>query len=67
MLRTPLGTHKTFADYANFAFHKPSLCQGGTIAKKKRKDFERKRRDFSASVIVGHACDESRRIPSKWR
>ena len=34
------------------------------------KDFERKRRDSSVTVIVGHICDEireSRRIPSKWR
>ena len=34
------------------------------------KHFERQRRDDSAKVIVGHACDEvleGRIIPSKWR
>ena len=80
---TPLGSHKTFADYANFLIKRfvyPHYAKGtkdvhmifdnpGRLSQTP-KYFERKRRDSSATVIVGHMCDDitkSRYIPSKWR
>ena len=78
---TPLGSHRTFADYAHFLakrFLLPHFSRGcievhlifdnpGRLPQTP-KYFERKRRDLSATVMVGHVCDEitaSRRIPSK--
>ena len=80
---TLLGSHRTFADYAQFLakrFLLPHFSRGcievhlifdnpGRLPQTP-KYFERKRRDLSATVMVGHVCDEitaSRRIPSKWR
>ena len=80
---TPLGSHRTFADYASFLSKRFLTPHFGKGAKEVHllfdnpgrltetpKHFERQRRDDSAKVIVGHACDEvleGRIIPSKWR
>lgn len=80
---TPLGSHRTFADYANFLCKRFLIPQFAKWAKEVHllfdnpgrladtpKHFERQRRDSIARLIVGHFCDEvidSRIIPSKWR
>ena len=80
---TPLSSHRTFADYANFLNRRyvlPNFAKGAKEVHilfdnpgrlpQTPKSFERKRRDLQATVIVGHVCDaieDSRYIPSKWR
>ena len=80
---TPLSSHSTFADYASFLskrFLTPHFGKGAKEvhllfenpgqSTETTKHFEWQRRDDSAKVIVGHACDEvleGRIIPSKWR
>ncbi len=80
---TPLGSHRTFADFAQFLIKRfivPQFARGtkevhvlfdnpGRLPETP-KYFERKRRDTAATVTTGHACDEvcaGRMIPSKWR
>ena len=77
---TPLSSHRTFADYANFLNRRyvlPNFAKEVHILfdnpgrlPQTPKSFERKRKDLQATVIVGHVCDaieDSRYIPSKWR
>ena len=80
---TPLGNHRTFADYANFLgerFLIPHFSAGSKEVHlifynpkglaQTPKYFEQKRRDTAAKVIEGHVCDEiehSRHILSNWR
>ncbi len=80
---TPLGTHRTFADYSQFLmklFILPQFGKGASQVhvifdnpgrlEQTRKYFERKRRDATAPIATGHTCDEfhgSLSIPSKWR
>ena len=82
MLNTsPLGSHRTFTDYAEFLIKRfiiPQFTRGSqevhvlfdNPGRLPPKYFERKRRDTVATVVPGHTCDEfcgSRAIPSKWR
>ena len=79
---TPLGSHRTFADYASFLckrFLTPHLAKGATEIHlfdnpgrlaETPKHFKCQQWDSSVRVIVGHFCDEiteSRIIPSKLR
>ena len=80
---TPLGTHRTLADYAQFLIRRFILPQFSKGSKEVHiifdnpgrlqqtpKYFERLRRDAIAPVATGHTCDEfhsHRIIPSKWR
>ncbi len=80
---TPLGSHRTFADYAHFLIKRfivPQYRRGSREVhvlfdnpghlRETPKYFERKRRDAAAKVKTGHACDEIKAgniLPSKWR
>ena len=80
---TPLGTHRTLADYAQFLIRRFILPQFSKDSKEVHvifdnpsrlqqtpKYFERLRHDAIAPVATGHTCDEfhsHRIIPSKWR
>lgn len=80
---TPLASHRTFADYANFLIQRyitPHFTRGSIEVHLlfdnpgrhayTPKSFERRRRDISANVGVNHVCDEfhtSYPIPKKWR
>ena len=80
---TPLGTHRTFADYSQFLIKRSIIPQFRKGANQVHvifdnpgrlhqtpKYFERKCRDATASITTGHMCDEFQatlRIPSKWR
>lgn len=84
MLNTsPLGSHRTFADYSRFLIKRFIVSQFARGTKEVHvlfhhpdrlsetpKYFERKRRDTTAKVATGHTCDEfsaGHTIPSKWR
>ena len=80
---TPLGSHRTFADYGQFLisrFIKPHFNSGSNEIHvlfdnpgrlpDNPKHFERKRRDNSAIVKTGHECKtvtSQLLIPRKWR
>ena len=80
---TPLGTHRTLTDYAQFLIRRFILPQFSKGSKEVHvifdnpgrlqhtpKYFERLRRDAIAPVATGHTCDEfhsHKIIPPKWR
>lgn len=77
---TPLASHRTFADYANFLIQRyitPHFTRGSREVHllfdnpgRHAKSFERRRRDMSANVGINHVCNEfhaNYRIPKQWR
>ena len=80
---SPLGSHTTFADYARFLMQRhiiPRFSRGtlevhlifdnpGQL-KNTPKSFEHRRRDETATIAAGHACEEfneNAKLPAKWR
>ena len=80
---TPLGKHKTFADYGDFLLQRFVVPQWSRGAREVHvifdvpgrlntpKKFEQDRRDTDATVLASHVCSDitsTRQVPSKqWR
>ena len=78
---TPLSSHKTISDYAKFLLKRYVVSQFSRGSEEVHdhpghvmntpKFFEHQRRDASATVTLGHCCDEvtsnTKIPPQKWR
>ncbi len=80
---TPLGSHKTLADYARFLMTRYVLTQFNKGSDEVHvifnnlgrlqntpKYFEQVRRDTTAKVVGNHCCDEilpTAKVPKRWR